>query len=369
MSHSQPPRIEEIDRNFKNQLSADNLLWLDAFDPRLALRGLGWLAEAREVRSFHRFPERLMPGLPESVRHLGRCSAGVFVAFRTDAADLSVRLTNADTGFMNHMAMSGSAGAELYVREEGRWYPAGTAIPGSELRCFERVLVQGRPRHRREFRLYLPLYKATERVEIGFSPDAVIEPSPAPEGSRPSVFYGTSITQGGCASTAGSDYVSILARMMGIEALNFGFSGNGKGEAVLAEALGGIDAEMFVLDYVANASLEVLEATLPDFIRILRSRHAQTPIVLLGMIGFHQYHWNFARYDEAMARRDFLMRHYLERKAAGDRHLHFIDGHGLLPAGVTGASVDGVHPTSAGFVAMAERLAPQLATIRIRERG
>jgi len=367
---SQPrPRIEEIDRNFKGQTSADTLVWIDAFDPRLAIRGLGWPAEARENRSFFRFPARLAEGMPPNVQALAQCPAGVFIAFRSDAADLSVRLANVDTGGMNHMAISGSAGAELYMQEEGRWYPVGTAIPGNEHRCFERVLTQGRPRHLREFRLYLPLYKATEQVEIGFSPEAVVEPSPAPEGSRPTVFYGTSITQGGCASTTGSDFVSIVARMLGIETLNFGFSGNGKGEAVLAEALAGIDAEMFVLDYVANAALDLLDATLPEFIRILRTRHPSTPIVLLGMIGYHQFHWNFTRYDDAMARRDCVMRHYLACKAAGDGHLHFIDGHGLLAAGETGTSVDGVHPTSAGFLQMAERLAPQLATIRIRERN
>ncbi len=46
--------------------------------------------------------------------------------------------------------------------------------------------------------------------------------------------------------------------------------------------------------------------------------------------------------------------------------LYFIDGDGLLPAGLSGAYVDGIHPTSHGFALIAERLAPQLRAIRLR---
>ena len=37
----------------------------------------------------------------------------------------------------------------------------------------------------------------------------------------------------------------------------------------------------------------------------------------------------------------------------------------LLPSGVTGAYVDGTHPTSHGFAIMSERLAPQLSSLRL----
>ena len=48
--------------------------------------------------------------------------------------------------------------------------------------------------------------------------------------SKPLVFYGTSITQGGCASRSGMSYQAILGRMLNADFVNLGFSGNGLGE-------------------------------------------------------------------------------------------------------------------------------------------
>ena len=45
---------------------------------------------------------------------------------------------------------------------------------------------------------------------------------------RPVIVYGTSITQGGCASRPGSCYTNILSRKLNRPLLNYGFSGNGQ---------------------------------------------------------------------------------------------------------------------------------------------
>src|SRR5256885_13140974 len=42
-----------------------------------------------------------------------------------------------------------------------------------------------------------------------------------------SVFYGTSITQGGCASRPGMVHTAILGRRFDVPVVNLGFSGNG----------------------------------------------------------------------------------------------------------------------------------------------
>jgi lysophospholipase L1-like esterase len=62
-------------------------------------------------------------------------------------------------------------------------------------------------------------------------------------------------------------------------------------------------------------------------------------------------------------RRDITMEFYAARRKRGDRNIHLVDGFGLLPHGVDGAYVDGVHPTDHGFALMAERLAPALQRI------
>ena len=61
---------------------------------------------------------------------------------------------------------------------------------------------------------------------------------------KPAVFYGTSITQGGCANNAGGDYPSIVSRALNLDTVNLGFSGCGQGEPEVARMIQEIDASL-----------------------------------------------------------------------------------------------------------------------------
>ena len=63
---------------------------------------------------------------------------------------------------------------------------------------------------------------------------AVIKPARPFALSKPVVFYGTSITQGGCASRPGMSYTAIVGRKLNLDFVNQGFSGNGLGEPEVA---------------------------------------------------------------------------------------------------------------------------------------
>jgi lysophospholipase L1-like esterase len=368
MSKSEPSKIEKIDRNFAASTNTgDGLIWLDAFDPLLSFRGHGWKEEAIAARSFRRAPDRAAPTLSESVQYLTRCPASVFLSFYTDTKELSVQARNNSTDCMNHMPRTGSAGVELYVRDGQQWVALATSIPPPDKAEYKQPLLTNQPRMMREFRLYLPLYMWLEELSIGFSADAQIKPCPAPQ-QKPVFFYGTSITQGGCANTAGSDFVSILGRMLDTDTINFGFSGSGKGEPEVAQLIREVDASMFVLDYAANCTPELLRDTLPPFVDILREAHPETPIVIMGPLGLNKSDHDATFRKTCEGRRDVSMRFYLQRKDAGDNNIHFIDGEGLLPIGAVASYVDGVHPTSTGFVMIAERLFPQLKLILRRKR-
>lgn len=344
------------------------LHWVDAFDRRLSLRGLAWLTETRKKKSFRRLPDHAEVGLSEGVRTLSQCPSGAFLSFLTDASDISLRMTYIEPKGQKHMPDSGSSGAELYMSEATRWLPIATAIPALPNRNFEGSLVTGLPKKIREFRLYLPLYNPLKSLTLGFSVGAKIQAAPASKSEKPIFIYGTSITQGACAATAGSDFVSILGRELGIDTINFGFSSSGRGEPEIAQLISEIDASMFVLDYAANCDSVRLRDTLPSFVKILRKKAPYVPIVLLGHIGFNKLLWSMDDRKEIDRKRDVMMAFYLSTKAAGDHHLYFIDGWGILPPGLNGSYVDGMHPTNAGFAMMAERLAPLLTLCRIADR-
>lgn len=369
MATKRAKSIESLDRNFAAQKTVDpgGLKWRSATDRQLTVRGLAWF-KANTGR-FSRLPLRAEKIVREPVWQLAQCPAGGRVCFRSDTTAMSVRLTNADTGFMPHMPMSGSNGCILYAGNDGVLQPWATATPEPQAATFERQLFKDVPRKMREFCLYLPLYKALEKLEIGLPAGArLLLPSP-PALAKPVVVYGTSITQGGCANTAGSDFVSVVGRHLNLDVVNLGFSGNGRGEPEMAELISEIDASLFVLDYAANTNAQEFEATLPRFVEILRRDHPQTPILLMTNVCFSQYGFNPGHSEVLDARRDFAMEFYAQRRRrCGDRNFHLVDGFGLLPFGVDGAFVDGVHPTDHGFMLMAERLAPAIAQILFRDR-
>ena len=198
-------------------------------------------------------------------------------------------------------------------------------------------------------------------MEIGLDKNAAIEfASPFAVGA-PVVFYGTSITQGGCASRPGMSYQAILGRQLNLNHVNLGFSGNGKGEAAVARAVAEIDAAAFVLDFAQNNSdVDSLAQVYDPFIGILRERHPDTPIVSITPIYAASEATGSQRNEQMRA----LIRKVVSRRiAAGDTHLQLVEGTDLLGPSRVDGLVDGTHPNDLGFQWMAEGLAERLRKV------
>ena len=115
------------------------------------------------------------------------------------------------------------------------------------------MLVKGLKPGRREYVLYLPLYNGVQEVKIGVPEGATLEVAgPRPVGTKPIVFYGTSILQGGCASRPGMAYPAILGRRLDWPTINLGFSGNALSEPEVAQLLAELDPAVYVLDPLPN---------------------------------------------------------------------------------------------------------------------
>ena len=109
---------------------------------------------------------------------------------------------------------------------------------------------------------------------------SIAKASPYPAGQdKPVIFYGTSITQGGCASRPGMVHTAILGRILERPVLNLGFSGNGKMEPEMANLLAELDPAVYVLDCVPNMVAAEITERVEPFVRALRSRHPETPIL------------------------------------------------------------------------------------------
>jgi len=214
----------------------------------------------------------------------------------------------------------------------------------------------------REITLYLSLYSPVKVLAIGVDEGSTISRAKPFALSRPVVFYGTSITQGGCASRSGMSYQAILGRALNIDFVNLGFSGNGIGEPEMAKTVAEIDAACYVLDFAQNnRTLESFAQAYGPFLDTLRAKHPDTPILAVTPI------WSAGEATGGSGlleqERQHIRRVVGQRIAAGDRRLEIVEGTDLLGPSRVDGLVDGTHPNDLGFQWMAEGLALRLRKV------
>jgi len=337
-----------------------DLTWITPPDPRLEVNGLPWYGE--NGGELYRFPLRLKDSLPKAVWSLAASPSGGRIRFRTDSNKLAIRLEYPGPPNMANMHAFGQTGVDLYLDGVYR----STAVAGEDAKPKENAEhvyfdFTGKPRQEREVLLYLPLYKAVKVAGLGVEKDAHLARARPFAVARPVVYYGTSITQGGCASRPGMSYQAILGRMLNIDFVNLGFSGAGKGEPEVARAVAEIDASCFVLDYAQNnRTVQSVREVYDPFLAILREKHPQTPIIAITPISSAR---EALTSTETQEMRDYIREAVSRRIANGDQHLQLVEGTDLLGPDRLDGLVDGSHPNDLGFEWMAQGLAPRLGKL------
>jgi lysophospholipase L1-like esterase len=312
----------------------------------LGLEGVGF---TDTETSYARLPARARGVVPGPVWELSKNTAGIAVRFVTDSTSIGAYWDGGTDYRMNHMAPTGSAGLDLYQRREGRWVFRGAGRPTGSVTS--QTLATGLPNTMTEYLLYLPLYHDVVAMKLGVEKTARLAPAP-PRGKKPIVFYGTSITQGGCASRSGMGHVAILGRWLDVEMINLGFSGNGRGEMELAQLVSEIDAQAYVLEPLPNMNLEQVRERIEPWVRLLREKHPDTPILLVEN----------PLYEREGPKVDAMKAAHANLRKAGVKNLWYLVGGANLRKGVGKArpgdaenlTVDGIHPTDLGFLRMAE---------------
>ena len=188
------------------------------------VEGRGW---DDTKRYYDRLPAKADGKVRPPVWNLSRHSAGMSALFATDATTIQVRykLLSGSVA-MPHMPATGVSGVDLYARDaDGKWRWVAVTRPTKQ-EYSGKLIGDLKPGYR-EYRVYLPLYNGTEKLEIGVPEGAKFTPIP-PRSSKPSakpiVFYGTSILHGGCASRPGMAWPSIVCRKLDLPHINLGFS-------------------------------------------------------------------------------------------------------------------------------------------------
>ena len=362
--------IEQIDKNF---LSATGETAVEGnFLPVVpgGLFQVEGLPFWEQDKVFCRLPQAVISRFNENLRELCWHTAGAKIRFRTDSPVVVVRAKLRNEPAMSHMPDTGSSGFDLFCGTGRCRHFIGVARSLGAEKQFSTLLldVQGRSEeeypaaacipgtYMRELSLNFPLYNGVESLEIGLVPGSTVLP-PAPYAlDKPVLFYGSSITQGGCASRPGNCYSNLLAKWLDIPTVNYGFSGNAKGEPEMAELIASIPMSCFVMDYDHNApNPQHLRETHYPFYRLIREKWPKLPIIMVTKPDLG------GRNSELRERLSIIHANYERGLAEGDKHLFFVNGQDLFGEYCRDCcTVDGCHPNDLGFFRMAEKLEPTL---------
>ena len=338
--------IRNLDKNFnvKTKINEKNLKFVSALEPPFDLYGTcgdGYL----------RLPDKTAEKVSEGVKSLAANTSGVRIRFKTDSDFVAVSVKYSEVCRIEHMSLAGTAGLDMYVYESGKYLYKTLFLPPMNMKDqFEQIQYFG-SKKMRDITINLPLYSSVEQIFIGLDKNTIPEHGERYENKKPIVFYGSSITQGGCASRPGNSYPAIISRKLNLDFLNLGFSGNAKGEEEMAEYIASLDMSCFVMDYDFNApDADFLKKTHFPFFEAIRKKNPALPIIIMSM-PYNSWMTNVKE------RKEIIKKTYDKAIETGDENVYFIDGEKTFDIfGGESGTVDGTHPNDLGFMCMAYEL-------------
>ncbi|MBQ4510465.1 MAG: SGNH/GDSL hydrolase family protein [Clostridia bacterium] len=342
--------LDEIDQNFKieTNLNKTDIKFYSILNAPCKFYGLIY-----ENNKFRRMPEKIAEGVSEGVKYLHTNTAGGRVRFKTDSSYIAISAKMSNIGKMDHFALTGSCGFDMYIKINGTEKFVTTFRPPFDITDSYESVFNFNTNEMREITINFPLYSDVNMLYIGIEQNAkILEPSNYAY-EKPIVYYGSSITQGGCASRPGNAYTSMLARKFNMDHINLGFSGNARGEQEIADYIASLDMEIFVYDYDHNApTVEHLQSTHEKMLNTIRKANPTLPIILMTSVSMDHIH------DNRPKRRDIIYQTYQNAKNNGDNNIYFWDGTKEFAPYEDYGTVEGCHPNDCGFYGMATTLEP-----------
>jgi len=352
--------IDSLDKNFKveTRIERDGIVFYDALTPPFSLHGLIY-----ENREYVRMPDSVAEKTsgpttrPGSVRALSKNTAGGRLRFITDSPYIAIKARVPKFNRMPHMPLTGQCGFDLYTGRGKEARYRGSFIPPVNLEDEFESVIDIAEEGEKEITINFPLYNGVLELYIGLKAECKLLPPISYKTDKPIVYYGSSITQGGCASRPGTCYQAIISRELDADHINLGFSGNAKAEDNIADYIASLPMSVFVYDYDHNApSLEHYEATHERFFLRFREKQPKTPVVFVTRPKLYLTPAEKKRVEIARAT-------FMRAEKNGDKNVYFIEGSSLMALAGDNGTVDGTHPTDLGFYSMAEGMIPTLKKI------
>ena len=356
---------KEVDKNLivATTINKPDIKFYDARREPFDVYGL---YNYKNEEKFKRLPDEIGMNTNEGVADLYCRTAGGRIRFKTSSQYVAIKAEWDIKKHYPHCALSGSTGFDLYIdapRDRlSKFYKS--FVPPVDCENGYESVVEFDSAKERYVTINFPTYNEVKNLYIGLQENASLEEGKKYYYDLPVVFYGSSITQGGCASRPGNAYQAILSRKFDFDFINLGFSGSARGEDLIVDYMAGLDMLMFVSDYDHNASVPVLRETHFKMYQKIREKHPDIPYIMVSKADTTPF--NHYGYDDMVTRRIIIQDSYRRAWESGDRNVYLIDGdlvyHGDY---ADGATVDGIHPTDLGFAFMTESYVKMIEEIII----
>lgn len=330
----------------------------------LLIQGRAWNAEIG--KSYQRMPERFKPSLRKPLWNLSQNNAGLYIEFISDAPEINIHYKVSGPLQLPNVVTIATSGVDLYSFDED-----GTPLPCS---CFanNRISSQSVDFHYRgltypgglwrEYRLYLPLYNTVDSLQIGVPQNSKFEFLPTST-ERPIVVYGTSIGQGASASRPGMAWTNIVQRQLDLPLYNLAFSGNGRLEKAMFNALSEINARLFIIDCMPNMTAnDSIMNLLREGVNTLRSK-SDAPILLVEHCGYNNYLVVHSEKKEVELLNSRLKAAYLQLQREGVKGLYYLTKDELGVNSDLDSQIDGVHANDIGMRHYAEAYTKKISEI------
>ena len=347
--------ISQIDKNFQNEYSYEGMTTYNVNNPPFRIYGA-----CREncEQDFKRLPQSVVDKLKDNlnVQMLYTHTSGIRVRFKTDSQRITFGCVLPEVRTSAMMPQTSQCCFDLYADYEyaNSLHP-GRSVTGeySATKMGEHGYHSGytfREKKMREILIHFPLYNPVSEVYVALEEDAALLPTEGYRDLPPVVYYGSSITQGGCCSHPGNAFPAMISRELDMDFINLGFSGGCLAETAMADYIATLPMSAFVFDYDHNApTIEHLQKTHEPFYKKIRAAKPDIPIIFTTMAD------NCLGETVRKARQAVIKKTYEHAIAAGDQNVYFIDGSEIYKdVGIGLCTVDDTHPNDLGFWCMAK---------------
>ena len=321
-----------------------------------------FIHDSLKENRYDRLPASYKEIVREPVWDLSKHSSGLSIRFLSNSSVITAKWEVLNNFSMNHMPDTGIKGVDLYFKKNNEWQYINTGVPVGFNNEYK--LVENMDNELREYKLFLPLYDGIKNIEIGVDSLSYVK-KPKSNEKKPIVFYGTSITQGACASRPGMAHTNIISRQLDRDVINFGFSGNGRMEEPIANLISDSNPIFYVIECMPNMyPPDLVSSNTIPLIDTIRAKDPDTPIILVDLFTspLTSLDKNAARGTSEM--NNALKSQYDKMINNGYDNIIYLKSQNALGTDFEG-TVDGVHFTDLGFIIYSDFLIEQFEELQL----